>query len=95
MLQRRFRIGYNRAARLVEMLEARGIVGPADGARPRSVLLTEEEFFRMKSASHPSPSSESTAQAANTPPSAPTRYGAGGEGNDNFDDDDEENETEL
>ena len=42
MLQRRFRIGYNRAARLMEMLENRGVVGPADGSRPRKVLLTED-----------------------------------------------------
>ena len=36
-LQRRLRIGYSRAARLIDMLEERGIVGPADGAKPREV----------------------------------------------------------
>ncbi len=45
MLQRRFRIGYNRAARIMEMLEERGIVGPPDGARPRQVLMTEDEYY--------------------------------------------------
>jgi S-DNA-T family DNA segregation ATPase FtsK/SpoIIIE len=47
MLQRRFRIGYNRAARLVEMMEARGVVGPADGSKPRAVLLSEERYLTM------------------------------------------------
>jgi predicted transcriptional regulator len=43
MLQRRFRIGYNRAARLVDMMEERGMVAPSDGTnKPRKVLLTEE-----------------------------------------------------
>ncbi len=47
MLQRRFRIGYNRAARLIDMMEARGIIGPADGSRPRRVLMTEDEFLGL------------------------------------------------
>lgn len=39
LLQRRMRIGYSRAARLIDILEERGIIGPADGARPREVLV--------------------------------------------------------
>lgn len=42
MLQRRFRIGYNRAARLIDELEEHGIVGPPEGSKPRKVLLPPE-----------------------------------------------------
>ena len=38
-LQRRLRIGYNRAARLIETMEAKGIVGPADGSKSREILI--------------------------------------------------------
>jgi S-DNA-T family DNA segregation ATPase FtsK/SpoIIIE len=38
-LQRRLRVGYNRAARMIEMMQEDGIVGPADGAKPRQVLV--------------------------------------------------------
>lgn len=43
LLQRRFRIGYSRAARVVDQMEMRGVVGPPDGSRPRQVLIGKEE----------------------------------------------------
>ena len=43
MLQRRFRIGYTRAARLVDMMELRGVVGGYQGSKPREVLIGQEE----------------------------------------------------
>jgi len=45
MLQRRFRIGYNRAARIIDEIEEKGIIGPSDGAKPRRLLVTEDEYY--------------------------------------------------
>ncbi len=43
-LQRRFRIGYNRAARLIDMMEDNGLVSQANGSKPRKLLMTKQEF---------------------------------------------------
>ena len=46
LLQRRLRVGYARAARLMEEMEEQGIIGAADGARPRDVLVSSlDEVF--------------------------------------------------
>lgn len=47
-LQRRLRIGYARAARLIDMMEQRGLVGPAEGSKPRAVLITREELDELR-----------------------------------------------
>jgi S-DNA-T family DNA segregation ATPase FtsK/SpoIIIE len=44
-LQRRLRVGYGRAASLIDGMERAGIVGPPDGSKPRAVLIKREDFF--------------------------------------------------
>lgn len=60
LLQRRLRIGYGRAARLIETMEEQGIVGQADGARPREVLVSslDEVFGRTADTQEEAPSAE-------------------------------------
>ena len=43
MLQRKFSIGYNRAGKIIDQLEAMGIVGPYEGSKARQVLYSDEE----------------------------------------------------
>lgn len=44
LLQRRMRVGYTRAARLIDSMEARGVIGPYEGSKPREVLMSLEQF---------------------------------------------------
>lgn len=48
LIQRKFSIGYNRAGRLADQLEAAGIIGPPDGSKPRQVLIADEYNLEMK-----------------------------------------------
>ncbi len=47
MLQRRLKLGYSRAARLVDQMEERGVVGPFEGSKPRQVLITRDQWKEM------------------------------------------------
>jgi S-DNA-T family DNA segregation ATPase FtsK/SpoIIIE len=47
MLQRRLRLGYGRAARIIDELERAGIVGPGDGSKPREILIDSEDELEL------------------------------------------------
>ena len=47
MIQRRLRVGYARAARLIDEMEVRGLISGFDGSKPRNVLITKEEFDEL------------------------------------------------
>lgn len=58
MLQRRLKLGYARAARIVDEMEERGIVGPYSGAKPRELLITKEQWDARKNAADNPPVDE-------------------------------------
>ena len=67
MLQRRLKLGYSRAARLVDQMEERGYVGPFEGSKPRQLLITREKWQELQMARGIAPAET---------PSAPDRCGS-------------------
>ena len=67
MLQRRLKLGYSRAARLVDQMEERGYVGPFEGSKPRQLLITREKWQELQMAKGAAPAE---------PPPAADRYGS-------------------
>ena len=58
MLQRRLKLGYSRAARLVDQLEERGIVGPFEGSKPRQLLIDKAKWQELQMSKQPQPEPE-------------------------------------
>ncbi len=51
MLQKKLKLGYARASRVMDQLEEKGIVGPADGAKPRAILISKQQWYEMQALS--------------------------------------------
>ena len=51
LLQRRLKLGYSRAARIIDQMEERGVVGPYEGSKPRKVLISKEQLMEQEARS--------------------------------------------
>jgi DNA segregation ATPase FtsK/SpoIIIE, S-DNA-T family len=67
MLQRRLRLGYTRAGRMIDMLERRGVISGYEGSKPRQVLITEADLPRVLAALEASPSQSAPRESATAP----------------------------
>ena len=78
-VQRRFRVGYSRAGRIVDSLERKGVVGPYEGSKARSIVATEMDLGRIFSPEEESDESASDDVAPENPASGPQEPGPGGD----------------
>jgi S-DNA-T family DNA segregation ATPase FtsK/SpoIIIE len=62
MLQRRLKLGYSRAARIVDQMEEIGVVGPFEGSKPRQILITKEQWQEMQTVQGTAPLGKSDGQ---------------------------------
>lgn len=65
LLQRKLKLGYARAARIMDNLEERGIIGPFEGSKPRKVLVTKQQWYEMNALAQGGASKDYTAEAEN------------------------------
>ncbi|HIR50211.1 MAG TPA: DNA translocase FtsK, partial [Candidatus Avoscillospira avicola] len=70
MLQRRLKLGYARAARIVDEMEEKGIVGPFEGSKPRQLLITKEQWQQMQGLTPEAPAADEP-EAAEQPEDLP------------------------
>ena len=84
LLQRNLKLGYARAARIIDQLEEKGIVGPHQGAKPREVLITRQDWIQM----------QTTGVAASAPKNESKQLSFDDAVAENFDEDFDEDDTE-
>ena len=74
MLQRRLKLGYSRAARIVDQMEEIGVVGPFEGSKPRQILVTREQWQEMQAAQGAAPAQEEQMSFAEYQDDAPETW---------------------
>ena len=101
MLQRRLSVGYARAARILDELEEAGIIGPSNGAKPREILISKEQYVALASAGVSGVSLHSREEAeepdnylGEDSPETPTVFSSEDEEDEDQDDDNDYEETE-
>ena len=72
LLQRKLKLGYARAARIIDELSEKGIVGPYEGSKPRKVLITKEQWYEMQARSASVTPKQLTIEEATAPKNMPT-----------------------